>query len=65
MYTVAVAAHVTVGTKPFFAAWGGEGREGLPSAQSTERALPGPDRRLGSVVRVLGPCCGRALSCGS
>ena len=38
MYTVAVAATMTVGTKPFFAAW--EGKEGKGSTQRRDPVQP-------------------------
>lgn len=38
MYTVAVAATMTVGTKPFFAAW--EGKEGKGSTQRRAQSVP-------------------------
>lgn len=38
MYTVAVAASMTVGTKPFFAAW--EGKEGNGSPQHRAQSVP-------------------------
>lgn len=60
MYTVAVAASMTVGTKPFFAAW--EGKEWKGSPQRRAQSVPylgliGTwEAWCGSRVPVVGGC---------